>query len=206
MNDSVNKLIELFRCFPGIGPRQAKRFVYFLLSRKRVFLDELTDSIATLQKETGQCAQCFRYFRKSSGKSLCPLCADSLRSDAELMVVATDTDLEAIEKGGIYRGRYFVLGGTLHLLEKRPEEKLRLKELKARVEKRGESAALKEIILALSANPDGEHTTDALRALLSAAAAARAIKITTLGRGLSTGSELEYADSETIKNALAHRG
>src|SRR3989338_182013 len=173
--DAFNKLAEMFRSLPGIGPRQAKRFVYFLLSRDPSFLEEMTKLISVLKQEIVQCTECFRYFGKKGTASLCPICADPHRSTSELMVVAKDTDLEAMEKSGTYQGKYFVLGGTLALIERKNADKLRFKELTGRVSrsvtpasssvipaKAGiqSSSPLKEIILALSANHDGEHTAD----------------------------------------------
>ena len=95
------------------------------------------------------------------------------------MVVAKDTDLEAMEKSGTYHGKYFVLGGTLALIEKKNADTLRFKELQAQVTK--DAKNLKEIILALSANPDGEHTADELKILLKPFA----LKLSTLGRPLN---------------------
>jgi len=117
------------------------------------------------------------------------------------MVVAKDTDLEAMEKSKTYEGKYFVLGGTIALIEKKNGDVLRIKELISRVEKEVKAGTVKEVILALSANPDGEHTADELRTLLTP----YNVAISTLGRGLSTGSELEYADAKTLKNALKNR-
>ncbi|MDO8564408.1 MAG: toprim domain-containing protein [bacterium] len=202
---SFDKLVALFREFPGIGPRQAKRFVFFLLSRDKEYITSLKNLIEELPKDVARCASCFRFFQKRAG-ALCTLCSDKNRSESELMVVATDTDLDTIEKSGGFKGRYFVLGGNIPLLPKKKAPPIiRLKELLTRVEK-DSAAELKEIILALSANPDGEHTSDELRKALSPLASTHGFRISTLGRGLSTGSELEYADSETIKQALTHRG
>ena len=222
--DAFNKLAEMFLSLPGIGPRQAKRFVYFLLSRDPSFLEEMTKLISTLKQETVQCPECFRYFGNPSSRAklttgqgaACSICTDLNRNTGELMVVAKDTDLEAMEKSGTYQGKYFVLGGTLALIERKNADKLRFKELTGRVSrsvtpasssvipaKAGiqSSSPLKEIILALSANPDGEHTADELKILLKPFS----LKMSTLGRGLSTGSELEYADKETLKSALQNR-
>lgn len=211
---TFDKLTELFRQFPGIGPRQAKRFVYFLLSREPVFIAEFSRLTHALKKEVVQCKNCFRFFQRVRAP-LCPICADPNRANGELMVVAKDTDLEAIEKSGTYHGKYFVLGGTIPLIERKNADKLRLTELLALIEHLlhqrtsashlRASAPLKEVILALSANPDGEHTADELRTLLTPLLVGSSIKISTLGRGLSTGSELEYADSETLKSALKNR-
>ena len=214
--DSFNKLADLFRQFPGIGPRQAKRFVYFLLSRDKEYLEELNALMGTLKEQIVQCKECFRFFQKKNGTSLCPICADPNLDTSELMVVAKDTDLEAMEKSSMYHGKYFVLGGTISLVERKNGNKLRLKELTSCVSRALTPAteqqrssrrlsgaqSLKEVILALSANPDGEYTAEELKRLLTPLS----VKISTLGRGLSTGSELEYADSETIKSALKNRG
>lgn len=198
---TFDKLAEIFRSFPGIGPRQAKRFVFSLLSRDKEYLDELQKLIANLKDHIVQCGDCFRFFQRRNGASLCSICADPNRDTGELMVVAKDTDLEAMEKSNMYQGKYFVLGGTLALVEKKNGDKLRVQELQTRVNKDTKNGILREIILALSANPDGEHTADELKRLL----APLSIKISTLGRGLSTGSELEYADANTLKNALKNR-
>ncbi len=205
MSDSFNKLIELFRRFPGIGPRQAKRFAFFLLTKDAGYLSELTRHLSELKKDTAHCAHCFRFFQKRDKESACLLCRETSRSNDTLMIVATDTDLESVEKSGGFAGRYFVLGGTVALLETKPVPPLRLKELTARVSKEIKKGELKEVIFALSANPDGEHTADALRAVLVPLLTTAAVKISTLGRGLSTGSELEYADAETLKSALKNR-
>jgi recombination protein RecR len=116
--------------------------------------------------------------------------------------VARDVDFETIEKSGTYRGLYFILGGTVPYLEKNPETRIRLRELTTAVGTRD----LSEIILSLNANPEGEHTTEIIRTSLKELAEKKHTKITILGRGLSTGSELEYTDTDTIMNALRNRG
>ncbi len=201
--DSLNKITELFRQFPGIGPRQAKRFAYFLLFKDSSYRTELSRLIKALPSDIVECQSCCRFFPKRSSL-LCTLCSDPNRSDAECMVVARDTDLDAIEKSGSFNGRYFVLGGTIPLIERKSAEKVRTQELIALVEKKVAAGTLSEIILALSANPDGEHTADTLRELLTPLIP-KNVTISVLGRGLSTGSELEYADAETIKSALKNR-
>jgi recombination protein RecR len=120
------------------------------------------------------------------------------------MVVGDDSDMLAIERAGLYDGLYFVLGGLAPLIESKETQKLRGTKLKRIVETR-EKEGLKEIILAFSVNPDGENTTRYVRTLLKDILNDSDIRISLLGRGLSTGSELEYADAETIKNALENR-
>ena len=160
---AFDKLTEIFREFPGIGPRQAKRFVYFLLSREPEFIEKLSRFSGTLKAEIVQCKECFRFFRKNGESVTCKICSDVNRSPAELMVVARDTDLEAIEKSETFEGRYFVLGGTIPLLEAKTREKIRIKELMTRISSGLKSGELKEIILALSVNTEGEFTGDELK-------------------------------------------
>jgi recombination protein RecR len=116
-----------------------------------------------------------------------------------LMVVEKDQDLTAVERANAYRGRYFVLGGVLTLSGK---GHIRERELVERVEKRA-AGALQEIVLALSATSEGEHTADRVRELLSPLR--EHVKLSALGRGLATGSELEYADAPTLSGALQNR-
>ena len=118
------------------------------------------------------------------------------RETGLLFVVEKDVDIENVERSG-FKGLYFVLGGTIPLASEEPEKHIRLKELFKRVAENN----LQEIILGLSATTEGDHT----RLLLQEKLAVRDIKISSLGRGLSTGSELEYADPETISNALSSR-
>jgi recombinational DNA repair protein RecR len=120
------------------------------------------------------------------------------------MIVSHDVDFENIEKTHFYNGYYFILGGTIPILEKNPEKRIRQKELIENIEKKI-SNGLSEIILALSYNPEGENTLTYLEQILKPITDKNNIKISTLGRGLSTGTELEYSDSDTIKNALRNR-
>lgn len=193
--NSINKLTELFSKFPGIGPRQAKRFVYFLLTRNSAFLEELSRLLLELKKEVSTCDLCKRFFANSHSK-VCPTCSDTNRNSEMLMIVERDADFENIEKSKIYDGKYFILGGKVPILEKNPENRIRVAELKKRITDEN----IKEIILALSVNPDGENTEKYVRGLLP-----DSIKVTILGRGLSTGIELEYPDSDTLKNAFKNR-
>jgi recombination protein RecR len=208
--DSTQKLIEMFKEFPGIGPRQAKRFVYFLMTRQNGYALELAKLISEIKSHVSVCESCFRFFTKNGSKSdKCPVCRDEHRDKTSLMIVSHDVDFENVEKTKFFNGYYFVLGGTVPILEKNPEKRIRQKELLESVEKRMNDG-LKEIIIALNYNPEGENTLTYLKQILRPfadlpAQAGKNIKISTLGRGLSTGTELEYSDSDTIKNALKNR-
>ena len=200
----LDRLTALFEKFPGIGPRQAGRFVQFLLRSSPAVRRELIDAVQSLGGSVRQCSECMRYF--SGKEKACGICTNPQRDHHSLAVVASDSDLAALERSGTFRGQYFVLGGTVSLItsEKRPSTggALRIKQLLASLPDRMK-AGLNEIILAFPANPEGDATTVRVREEITEEN--KDLKITTLGRGLSTGSELEYADPETIKNALESR-
>ncbi|MFT5179470.1 MAG: recombination protein RecR [Candidatus Paceibacteria bacterium] len=197
----IDKLTEYFREFPGVGPRQAKRFVYFLLRKNDSYLNDMVRMIPDLKNSVQVCTDCFRYFPiNHSGENICNVCG-SKRDTKQLIVVARDVDFDAIEKSDEYDGYYFILGGQLPVLEKEPGKKIRVVELKQLVERR-KIDGLEEVILALSANPEGDNTVEYLKKELENTG----LNISTLGRGLSTGTELEYSDRDTISNALKNRG
>ncbi|MEX0652266.1 MAG: toprim domain-containing protein [Candidatus Paceibacterota bacterium] len=200
--NTIQKLTELFTRFPGIGPRQAGRFVYFLLSTSHSYRSELIRLISSLKDETKVCTSCTRFH--SNHAEICSLCADTNRDASLLMVVEKDVDLDNIEKTKGYNGYYFVVGGTVPILDKAPENSIRVKELEHAVIKRAENG-LKEIILAFSINSEGENTMQYVQKTLDLVIEKYELNVSMLGRGLSTGSELEYSDSETIKNALENR-
>lgn len=190
----IDRLTELFERFPGIGPRQARRFVQYLLSNGAQSRAELSDVVKKLGTETAQCKNCFRWF---VGKSTeCTICANPNRDKSLLFIVEKDADIENVERSG-FKGLYFVLGGTIPLASETPEKSIRLKELERRVS----SNNLSELILGLSATTEGDHT----RLILQEKLKDSGIKLSSLGRGLSTGSELEYADPDTIASALNSR-
>lgn len=202
MDDPITQLTEIFSHFPGIGPRQAKRFVFYLLGQGDASNKKIADLILELKKDINSCARCMRFFSDGKKSALCDICRDEGRDKSKLLVVAKDVDLDNIERSGSYEGSYFVLGGLVPILDKNPGERIRQLELKREIERNPD---LKEIIIALSANVEGDHTAEYLREFFKTTAELRGIKITVLGRGLSTGTELEYSDQDTIKNALKHR-
>ena len=193
----INRLIESFLKFPGIGPRQARRFVYFLAGENKEYADNLAKLILEVKSGMKQCESYYRYFEsKNIEIDLCPVCSGASRDSSVIMVVEKDVDLENIERTGNFRGKYFVLGGLLSLAGNGIAE-VRLKQLFDKV-KKGKPA---EIILATSATVEGENTNLYIERILEPLK----VKITRLGRGLSTGAELEYSDSDTIENALKNR-
>ncbi len=202
---ALEKLALRFKDFPGIGPRQARRFVYFLLTRNKDYINELTSLIEEVKKEIKVCGTCRRFHNGGSKSPQCKTCADINRDKGLLMLVEKDIDLEAIEKSGGYEGYYFVLGGLVPILEKEPEKRIRQKELLALLEQKLKTNELKEIIFAFAVNAEGENTVFYLNNLLQPIIGEKGIKTSTLGRGLSTGLEVEYSDPETLKSALKNR-
>lgn len=202
----LDKLITLFETFPGIGGRQAKRFAFHVLTMNEKDTEDLSRLISRIKSTVVECQSCHRFFSTTQAETLCSICTASNRNHARLFVVERDTDIQAIERAGTYDGLYFVLGGTVPLLNSTDTAKLRGSLLKATVETRlKDTDPLEEVILGFSINPDGENTARFVESILNPVLAYTQTKITHLGRGLSTGSELEYADAETIKSALKNR-
>ena len=203
--DPIEKLSALFAEFPGIGTRQSRRFVYFLLKRNRSYRKELASLIESLEGSVFECSRCSRFFMKTYNieGTLCNICADTGRDRTVMMVVEKDSDLEAIERSGTFHGTYFILGGVLPILEKDPESKIRIVPLTRLIEK--EAMDLKEVILACAVTPESEHTAEYVKGAIEEVAGKHLIAITSLGRGLSTGTELEYSDAETLRYALEGR-
>lgn len=137
--------------------------------------------------------------------TFCSICANTSREQGVLFVVEKDADIDNVERSG-FKGLYFVLGGTIPLASEEPERYIRLRELLGRVEAEAAEFKLNEIILGLSATTEGDHTRLILQEKLLPISQGLSFKISSLGRGLSTGSELEYADPDTISSALESRG
>ena len=204
--DIIDKLTEIFKEFPGIGERQARRFVYYLMRRNGDYAGNLSKLIVELKKETAQCKDCFRFFNlrySVDKKGVCEICTDTNTDSGILMVVEKDSDLESIWKSRVYHGKYFILGGLVPVIEKTTKKQVRIEELKDRIS--AGKNILKEVILAFSLSPQGDHTDHYVRGELKGTVEPLDIKISSLGRGLSTGTELEYSDNETLKNALKNR-
>jgi recombination protein RecR len=209
--DIIEKLTEIFKEFPGIGERQAKRFVYFLMSRNPSYSENLSGLILDLKKEVAQCEECFRFFiikekahSPGSVSAICDICSDKNTDSGVLMIVEKDSDLESVRKSRVYNGKYFILGGLVPIVEKNTKSRVRIEELKKKIQKEAKHE-LREIILAFSLSPQGDHTDSYVREQLKDIAEKGEIKISSMGKGLSTGTELEYSDNDTLKNALKNR-
>lgn len=200
IDDHLEKLSEVFRKFPGIGPRQARRFVFFLLYQSDEYRSELAKEITDLGQKINQCPDCRRFFSTDEGNTICDICANRQTDRHYLMIVEKDADLYNIRQAHIYNGLYFILGGLFPLTTTTNDDVKSLENLIDRIKRENK---LQEVIIALSASTEGDHTAEIIKQKLNQFK--NKIKISILGRGLSTGTELEYSDPETIKNALKNK-
>ncbi len=196
------RLEELFREFPGIGPRQAKRFVYFLLWKSPNYIEELSKNISEIKKDVKKCQECNRFFDyKETNANICNICQNQSRENGKIMILEKNPDFENIEKMNIWDGKYFLIGKNLKITEKEPEQKINLFPLIKKIK----DGRVKEIIFALSLNPEGEKTMDWIKEKLFELEKKYDLKIMELGRGLSLGTEVEYTDRITMEEALKHK-
>ena len=203
MND-IDQLAQLFKQFPGIGERQARRFAYFVLARDAGYIEQLVTTLRNAKRNTYRCSECFRFFTQShpdASQKICINCSAQTSSQS-LFIVEKDADLERIEKSRAYTGRYFVLGGLITIADDETLRRIRIEQLVSHLKN---NSHISEIILGFALSPAGEYTDTYVRQLIQKEFPDRTITLASLGRGLSTGSELEYADSETIKNAFRNR-
>lgn len=204
---AVRTLTDIFSKFPGVGPRTAARFVFYLLKIPKTEIEELILAISELRENIALCSFCFNPFdkREDGGQTLCPICRSTQRDHSLLCVVEKESDLEALEKTKQYKGLYFILGGTAGQLRREDMRKLRvdtLKEYIANPTKSGLSpTTFSEVILAINPTTEGEATMLYLERSLKPLS----LRITRLGRGLPMGGEMEYADEETLTSALEGR-
>ncbi len=203
--DPIEHLAQLLNELPGIGPRQSKRLAYALILKPKSYSEDLSRLFLEVKDQVKNCSSCFRYIsKKNLVEGKCTICRDESRTNALLMIISRDVDLQSMERSGIYEGHYFVLGGSVPFLEKNPQAFIRLNELQRLLSDRKE---IKEIILAHNQTPEGEHTGHIVQEMMEGMIKkiGATFTISHLGRGLSTGTELEYSDNETLRNALKNR-
>lgn len=191
----LEKLAQLLRKLPGVGPKTSQHFVFYLAKQPKEFLDNLIEALRQVRGVIKVCHLCFN----CSAADPCLICADSKRNKELLCIVADPLDLVSLERTGEYRGVYHVLGGVLNGAENLLPKDLKIGELLARL--KNQKPKIQEVILGLNANLEGETTALYLIKLLRPLN----VKITRLARGLPQGSDLQYADEVTLSNALKGR-
>ena len=202
---SLQKLIDIFTKFPGIGPRQAGRFAFFILKNNEGMAEDLISALKDVKEKISFCGQCFRS-QENVNSNLCAFCADSRRDNTIIAVVEKEADLHNLEKTSLYKGLYHVLGGVISSLDNDSPKKLHLKEMHGRVAGMLQKNAKCEVILATGSTAEGNMTALYIERVLEPLKKQHTgLLISRLGRGLSLGAELEYADEVTLKSALTNR-
>lgn len=193
--DPIQNAAAAFDKLPGVGPRAALRYAYWLVTQPKETIERFARSVQGLADGLTICTDCGQW----SDRSPCGICSDTARDRTSLCVVATSPDVRSIEETGAFKGRYHVLGGTLDPIEGRTPDTLSIPKLHKRIQ--DSSGQITEIILALNADVPGDVTVLYLKQQLEPLG----LKITRLARGLPTGAALEYADAMTLADALKNR-
>ena len=191
---AVENLINEFRKLPAIGPKSARRIVFYLLSRPKADIDHLVESLLEMKDKVGFCRQCHNL----SQEDICDICRDQARDRSKICVVQSPSDVAMIESTGEYRGLYHVLGALLSPIEDIGPEHIKLPSLLKRIDE----GDIKEVILALNPTVEGESTAMYIKKIMGG----RAISVTRLASGLPVGGDLEYTDELTLGRAIANRG
>lgn len=191
--NAIERLVAQVARLPGLGPRSARRAVLHLLRERERRLPPLIEALQTALDSIQTCENCGNL----DADNPCYLCADARRDPATLCVVEEVADLWAIERCGLYRGQYHVLGGTLSAMDDRGPDKLNIEPLIARVQ----SGSVQELILATNATLEGQTTAHYLTTRLNGCA----VSISRLAQGIPMGGELDYLDDGTLGAALAAR-
>ncbi len=190
---SMTKLVDVFRRLPGIGPKTALRLAFFLLSMEKDEVEDMARAMVEAKRKIRACSRC----QNLTEQEVCAICRDGRRDATVLCVVQEPRDILVIEKTGQYRGRYFVLHGSLSPVEGIGPVELKIPTLLEQLKKGG----IREIIIATNPNVEGDATAyyiaDVVRPL--------GICITRIGFGLPVGGDLEYADELTMSRALESR-
>lgn len=196
---SIQLTIDSFEKLPGVGPKTAQRLTFYLLHVPQGELDKIANSIQNLKKETTICSICFSIDEVDP----CIICSSSSRDKSMICVVEQPLDVLALEKSGRYMGVYHVLHGKIDPLNNIGPEEIFIKQLLVRVAESQNGHSITEIIL--STNPTMEGEATAMYISKKIKEITQNIKITRIGRGLPTGSDLEYADSSTLDRAMEGR-
>ena len=187
----IEHLIELLAKLPGLGPRSARRAVLHLIKKRSLHLIPLADALHRVGTTARECLNCGNI----GTTDICDICESEKRATGELCVVEDVADLWAMERAGVFKGRYHVLGGTLSALDAVGPEEVRIPKLIDRIK----SEQVSEVILALGATIDGQTTAHYIADQLPD------ITVTSLAQGVPVGGELDYPDEGTITAELKAR-
>lgn len=194
MSDPIRRLVQQLSRLPGIGEKSATRLAFHLVRGNRQQIQELAQALLDVTDRIRLCSVCMTMTEADP----CSLCTDPRRDAETICVVASPSDLVAIDRGGHFRGRYHVLHGLLSPLEGIGPDDIRLAEL---VKRLGGDPPVREVIIATSPSVDGEATAMYIARTLKPLG----VQVSRIATGLPVGGELEYSDQATIARALAGR-
>lgn len=196
---ALEKLVHEMSRLPGIGPKTAQRLAYFILKSENEFPAKLSEALLRVRAEVHDCPRCFNF----TDAELCRYCEEPHRSDESLCVVEEPADIMRIESSGAFRGRYHVLHGAISPLEGVGPKDLKIQELLDRVNSgiNGDAPVIKEIILALDADLEGDTTVLYLTRQLQS----KGLKISRIAHGVPIGSDIDFIDDRTMNRALQNR-
>jgi len=197
MADPIRRLVQELARLPGIGEKTATRLAFHLIRSNRQQLRDLAQALLDATDKIRLCSVCMNMTEADP----CTMCTDPRREAETICVVATPSDLIAIDRGGHFRGRYHVLHGLLSPLEGIGPDDIRLAELVRRLGGAAEAAEVREVIIATSPSVDGEATAMYIARTLKPLG----VRVSRIATGLPVGGELEYSDQATIARALAGR-
>ncbi len=190
---SIENLLNEFRKLPGIGPKSAKRIVFFLLNLSSDQIAKFSRSMIEMKEKARFCKDCFNLTEEET----CQICRDQSRNRKQICIVEEVSDVVVIEKTGQYQGLYHVLGGLLSPIENIGPDDIRIPRLVQQIRK----GSVEEVIMALNPTVEGESTAMYIKKILLPAE----VRITRLASGLPVGGDLEYADEVTIGRAITDR-
>jgi recombination protein RecR len=193
MTETIQKLIDEFSKFPGIGKKTAQRMAFYILKGKKEEAEALAKALLDVKEKVKYCSICFNITEEDP----CVICKDEKRDRSIICVVEEANDVVALEKTEQYDGLFHVLGGVLSPLDGVGPDDLKIKELLLRLKEK----EVKEVILATNPNTEGEATAIYIAKLIKPLG----IKVTRIARGLPAGGDLEYADQVTLANAIEGR-
>jgi len=192
MADPIRRLVQELSRLPGIGEKTATRLAFHLVRGNRQQVHDLAQALVDVTDKIRLCSVCMNMTESDP----CTMCGDSRREPDMICVVATPSDLIAIDRGGHFKGRYHVLHGLLSPLEGIGPDDIRVAELVRRLD-----GSVREVIIATSPSVDGEATAMYVARVLKPLG----VKVSRIATGLPVGGELEYSDQATIARALAGR-
>lgn len=196
---ALEKLVHELSRLPGVGPKTAQRLAFYILKSKDSYPEKLSEALLRVQTEVHSCPNCFNY----TDRELCKFCEDPHRSNDSICLVEEPSDIFRIESSGAFHGRYHVLHGVISPLEGITAKDLKIQELMNKIQSGldGEGPVIKEVILALDADLEGDTTALYLAKTLQG----KGVKLSRIAHGIPIGSDIDFIDDRTMGRALENR-